>query len=114
EYDGRVEWQHRAHGKPRREPLAVMIEIRGNRWLCELGREHAETRVELVAAAVREHAELPRARHAGRAIARAQSVAHELALEVARGGAPAVGAQARGDRDEARDAIGMAHRERDA
>ena len=78
-----------------REPLAVMIEVRGDRRLRELGREHAEPRVELVAAAIRQHAELACARHAGRDIAGAQAVAHELALEVTRRRAPAVGAQAR-------------------
>ena len=76
------------------EPLAVVIEVRGDRRMLEARREHAEPRVELVAAAIRQHAELARAHHAGGDIAGALAVAHELALEVARRGAPAVGAQA--------------------
>ena len=85
--------QERPHREPLGEPLAVMIEVRGDRRVLELGREHAEPRVELVAAAVRQHAELARARHAGRDVAGALAVAHELALQVARRGAPAVGPQ---------------------
>src|SRR5688500_19932991 len=90
-----------------------MIEVLGDRWLGETGPEHAEPRVELVAAAIRQHAELTRARHAGRDIAGALAVAHELALQMTRRRAPTIGTQSRRDRDEPRDAIGMAHRERD-
>ena len=92
------------------ELLAVMIEIRGHRRLRELRCEHAKARVELVAPAVREHAELARADHAGRDVAGAQTVADELALEVARRGAPAIGPEARRDGDEPRAAHGVARR----
>ena len=72
-----------------------MIEVLGDRRPLEPGRELAEAGVELVAAAVGEHAELAGADHAGGDVAVAQAVAHQLALQMARRGAPAVGAQAR-------------------
>src|SRR5580704_8099722 len=91
-----------------------MLEVLGDRRMHELRTEHAEPRVELVAAAVGQHAELARARHAGRDVAGALAVAHELALQVARRSAPAIRPHARRDRHEPRDAFGMPRRERDA
>src|SRR4029079_4643360 len=95
----------RADRELRREPLAVVIEVRGDRRLRAPRGEAAPPRVERVAAALCEHAALARAGHAGRDVAGAQAVAHELALEVARRGAPAVGPEARGDRDQPRAAL---------
>ncbi len=112
--DRLAEQQERANRELRGEPLAVMIEVGGDGWMRELRHEHAEPRVELVASAIGEHPELPRARHAGRDVAGAQTIAYELALEMAGGGPPAVGTQTGGDRDQSGAPLGMARRERDA
>ena len=82
------------------EAPAVMVEIFGDRRPIEPGRQLAEARVELVAAAIGEHAELTRAAHAGGDVAVAQAVAHQLALQMARRRAPAIGPQAGRDRDQ--------------
>ena len=79
----------------------MMIEVRGDR---RLRRARASSTPNRVSSSSRpRYVSMPswRARdHAGRDVAGALAVAHELALEVARGGAPAVGAQPGGDRDE--------------
>ena len=80
-----------------------MLEVAGDRRLLEAGREHAEAGIELVTPAIRQHAQLARADHPGRDIPRAHAIAHELALQVTRGGAPAVGPEPGGDRDQAGD-----------
>ena len=100
--DRLAEQQERAHREALGEAAAVVIEIRGDRRPLEPRRQLAEPRVELVAAAVGQHAELAGADHAGGDVAVAQAVAHQLALQVARRGAPAVGPQAGGDGDQPR------------
>ena len=101
-------------GKLLREAAAVMLEISGDRRLVESRHQPAEADVELAAAAIGEHADLPRPPHAGRDVAVAQPIAHQLALHVPRRRAPAVGPQARRDRDQLRAAFGITHRERGA
>ena len=87
--------QERLDRKALGEAAAVMLEIAGHRRLVEAGHQPAEADVELAAAAVGEHADLPRPPHAGGDVAVAQAVAHQLALHVPRRRAPAVGPQAR-------------------
>ncbi len=93
------------------EAAAVMLEVSGHRRLVESRHQPAEADVELAAAAIGEHADLPRPPHAGRDVAVAQAIAHQLALQVPRRRAPAVGPQARRDRDQLRAAFGITHRE---
>jgi hypothetical protein len=72
------------------EPLAMMIEVASDLRALVAGRQPAEPRVELVAAAVGEHAELTSTRHPGVDVAVADAVAHELALQMPGRGAPAI------------------------
>ena len=92
--DRLAEEQERPHREAFGEAAAVEVEVVGHRRPVEAGREAAEAGVELDAAAVGEHAELARADHAGGHVAVLQAVAHQLALQMARGRAPAVGPQA--------------------
>ena len=93
--DGFAQDQERAHRKLFGESPAVMIEILGDGRPLEAGHQAAEPGVQLDAAAIREHAQLTGAAHAGGDVAVAPAVAHQLALQMAGRGAPAVGSQAR-------------------
>ncbi len=104
--DRLAQQQERLDREALREAAAVMIEILGHRRPIETRHQLAEPRVELVAAAIGQHPELARAAHAGGDIAVARSVAHQLALQVTRRRAPAVGAQPRRDADQLRAAFG--------
>ncbi len=92
----------------------VVIEILGDRRPIEMRQQLAKPRVELVAAAIRQHPELARAHHAGGDIAIAKPVAHQLALQVPRRRAPAIRAQSRGNGDQLGAAIRMPCREQHA
>jgi hypothetical protein len=72
--------QERLDRESLREPAAVMIEILGHRRPLEMRQQLAESRVQLIAAAIRQHPELPSPHHAGGHVAVAKAVANELAL----------------------------------
>ncbi len=106
--------QERLDRKALGESPAMMIEIFGHRRTIESRQQLSESRVQLVAAAIGEHAQLARPHHAGGDVAVAQAITHQLALQMARGRAPAVGAQPGRDGDQLRAAIGMTGREHHA
>jgi len=112
--DRLAQQQERLDRKALRESSSVMIEILGHRRTLEVGQELAEPGVQLVAAAIGQHAELPRAHHAGRDVAVAKAVAHELALQMPRGRAPTVRPQAGGNGHELRATLRMPRREHHA
>jgi hypothetical protein len=105
--DRLAEQQERLDRKTFGEPTAMVIQILGDRRPIEVRKELAKARVELVAAAIRQHPELARAHHAGGDIAIAKAVAHQLPLQVPRRRPPAIRAQPSGDGDQLGAAIGM-------
>ena len=112
--DRLAEHQEGLHREALGEAPAVVLEVLGDRRPFEAGLERAEAGVELVAAAVGEHAELAGPAHAGGDVAVADGVADQLALQVPGGRAPAVGPQPGRDGDQPAAALGVAHRERHA
>ena len=95
--DRLAEHQEGLHREALGEAPSVVLEVLGDRRPFQAGLEHAEAGVELVAATIGEHAELTGPAHAGGDVAVADRVADQLALQVPRRRAPAVGPQARGD-----------------
>ncbi len=109
-----AEQQKRAHRESFGEALAVIIEIFRDRRTLQSRHELAEAGVELVASAISQHAHLTRPAHTGGHVAAAQPVAHQLALQVPCGGAPAVRSKAGGNHNQLVALRGVTHGEGNA